>query len=61
MNIALDFPMDYILEVDLEYPKHLHDAHIDLLFSQSPWLRNYIKLNTNFRTLATISRKISTN
>jgi len=32
MDIALDSPTDYILEVDLEYPQHLHDAHTDLPF-----------------------------
>ena len=103
MNVALDSPTDYVLEVDLEYPQHLHDAHSDLpfyptcekppdkweekllatlydkkryvihyrnlqqctrhglriteihhilQFAQSPWLREYIELNTNFRTLA---------
>lgn len=102
-SIALDSPTGYILEVDLEYPQHLHDAHTDLpfcptrdkppgkrefkllatlydkkryvihyrnlqqctrhglrvtkihrilQFSQSPWLRNYIELNTDFRTSA---------
>jgi len=95
-------PQQDILEVDLEYPQYLHDAHTDLpfcltrdkppkrqnkllatlydkkryvihyrnlqqctrhglhiakihrvlQFSQSPWLRNCIELNTNFRTLA---------
>jgi len=30
MNVALDSPMVYILEVDLEYPQHVHDAHSDL-------------------------------
>jgi len=103
MNIALDSPTGYILEVDLEYPQYLHDAHTDLpfcpirekppgkreekllatvcekkryvihyrnlqqctrcglrvtkiyrilKFTQSPWLRDYIQLNTNFRTNA---------
>jgi len=32
MDVALDSPIDYILEVDLEYPQHLHDAHSDLPF-----------------------------
>ncbi|XP_039311000.1 uncharacterized protein LOC120358987 isoform X2 [Solenopsis invicta] len=103
MDIALDSPTGYILEIDLEYPQHLHDAHIDLSFcpmrdkppgkrqdkllatlydkkryvihyrnlqqctrhglrvtkihrilqfAQSPWLRDYIQLNTDFRTCA---------
>ncbi|XP_036148161.1 uncharacterized protein LOC118647413 [Monomorium pharaonis] len=101
--IAPDSPTGYILEVDLEYPQNLHDAHADLpfcptrdkppgtreekllatvcdkkryiihyrnlqqcmrhglrvtqihrvlKFAQSPWLRKYIELNTQFRTLA---------
>ena len=92
-----------VLEVDLEYPQHLHDQHTDLSFcptrdkppgkrednllatlydkqryvihyrnlqqctrhdlrvikihrilqfAQSPWLHDYIKLNTQFRTSA---------
>ncbi|KYN14562.1 hypothetical protein ALC57_13224 [Trachymyrmex cornetzi] len=101
-TIALDSPTGYILEGDLEYPQHLHDAHTDLpfcptrekppgkrddkllatlcdkqryvihyrnlqqctrhslrfakihrilQFAQSPWLRDYIELNTKFRTM----------
>jgi len=102
MDIALDFPTGYILDVDLEHPQHLHDAHTNLSFcptcdkplgkrqdkllatlykkryviyyrnlqqcirhglriakihrvlqfSQSLWVRTYIQLDTNFRTLA---------
>jgi len=102
MNVASDSSTGYILEVDLEYPQHLHDAHADLMFcptrdkppgkrkdkllatlydkkryiinyqilqqcthslratkiyrilkfAQSPWLHDYIQLNTDFRTRA---------
>ncbi|XP_025159353.1 uncharacterized protein LOC112589602 [Harpegnathos saltator] len=103
-SIALDSSIGYILEIDLEYQQHLHDAHTDLpfcptrgkppnkkqdkllatlcdkqryvihyrnlqqctrhglrigkihrilKFAQSPWLRDYIELNTQFRTRAT--------
>ena len=31
-TIALDSATGYILEVNVEYSQHLHDAHIDLLF-----------------------------
>ena len=31
-SIAVDSPTGYILEVDTEYPHHLHDAHADLPF-----------------------------
>ncbi|XP_067216994.1 uncharacterized protein [Linepithema humile] len=103
MSVASDSATGYVLEVDLEYPVNLHDAHSDLpfcptrdkppgkrelkllatlydkqryiihyrnlqqcvlhglriakihrvlQFAQSPWLRGYIELNTQFRTLA---------
>ncbi|RLU19263.1 hypothetical protein DMN91_007820 [Ooceraea biroi] len=101
--IAPDSSKGYILEVNLEYPQQLHDAHVDLPFcptrdkppgkrqdkllatlydkkryvihyrnlqqctrhglrvtkihrvlefAQSPWLRDYIELNTRFRAAA---------
>ncbi|XP_067203768.1 uncharacterized protein [Linepithema humile] len=104
MSVASDSATGYVLEVDLEYPVNLHDAHSDLpfcptrdkppgkreikllatlcdkqryvihyrnlqqcvrhglriakihrvlQFAQSPWLRGYIELNTQFRTRAT--------
>ena len=31
-TIAPDSPTGYILEVDLEYPQHLHDRHTDQPF-----------------------------
>ncbi|XP_067208535.1 uncharacterized protein [Linepithema humile] len=103
MSVASDSATGYVLEVDLEYPVNLHDAHADLpfcptcdkppgkrefkllatlydkqryvihyrnlqqcvrhglriakihrvlQFAQSPWLRGYIELNTQFRTRA---------
>ncbi|RLU19456.1 hypothetical protein DMN91_008013 [Ooceraea biroi] len=102
--IPSDSPTGYIFEVDLEYPRHLHNAYSDLPFcptreappnkreekllatlcdkkryvvhyrilqqctrhglhikrihrawefAQSAWLRDYIELNTGFRTRAT--------
>jgi len=30
MNIELDSVTGYILEIDLQYPQHLHNAHADL-------------------------------
>ena len=36
MSVPDDGPLGYILEVDLEYPKELHDAHSDYpLFPES--------------------------
>jgi len=32
MNVALDSPISYILEEDLEYPQDFHDVHADLSF-----------------------------
>jgi len=32
VDIALDSPTGYILEVNLEYAQYLHDAHTNLLF-----------------------------
>ncbi|XP_067211792.1 uncharacterized protein [Linepithema humile] len=103
MSVASDSATGYVLEVNLEYPVNLHDAHADLpfcptcdkppgkrepkllatlydkqryvihyrnlqqcvrhglriakihrvlQFAQSPWLRGYIELNTQFRTRA---------
>ncbi|XP_065664717.1 uncharacterized protein LOC136086350 [Hydra vulgaris] len=56
-----------ILEVDLNYPEHLHDDHNDyslapemitkihrgVMFEERAWLSQYIELNTNLRTKAT--------
>ncbi|KYM93403.1 hypothetical protein ALC62_15993 [Cyphomyrmex costatus] len=52
--VALDSPTGYILEVDLEYPRRLHDAHADLPFcptrAKPPGKRDY-------KLLATVSDK----
>ncbi|XP_070526950.1 uncharacterized protein [Cardiocondyla obscurior] len=32
INVPLDSPDGYILEIDLEYPQKLHDEHVDLPF-----------------------------
>ncbi|XP_020297388.1 uncharacterized protein LOC109861944 [Pseudomyrmex gracilis] len=104
MSVTATSDIGYIFEVDLEYPRKLHDAHADLpfcptrdklpgkrqkkllatlhdksryiihyralqqcvrhglcitkinrilQFAQSLWLRSYIELNTQFRTLPT--------
>ena len=31
-TVVTDLPTSYVLEVDLEYLQHLHDAHTDLPF-----------------------------
>lgn len=32
LNVADNSPIGYILEIDIEYPQHLHDYHADLPF-----------------------------
>jgi len=44
MNVALDSLIDYILEVDLEYPQDLQNAHTDR------FVRRAINRPTNGRT-----------
>ena len=44
LNIPDDSPKGYILEVDLEYPKELHDLHSD--FPLAPENQNSQKLLT---------------
>jgi len=44
MDVALDSPTGYILEIDLEYPQDLHNAHTDL-----PFFRRTINLLINGR------------
>jgi len=50
--IAPDSSIDYILEVDLEYPQHLHDQHTDLLFCPT---RDKLPGKREDKLLATIS------
>ncbi|KYN04793.1 hypothetical protein ALC62_04331 [Cyphomyrmex costatus] len=53
-TVALDSPTRYILEVDLEYPQHLHDAHTDLPFCPT---REKPPSKRDDKLLATVSDK----
>ncbi|XP_050505347.1 uncharacterized protein LOC126883727 [Diabrotica virgifera virgifera] len=59
MSVPDDSPVGYMLQVDLDYPRQLHDLHSDFPFAaehrkaQSAWLRPYIELNTRLRAAAT--------
>ncbi|RLU24565.1 hypothetical protein DMN91_002654 [Ooceraea biroi] len=52
--IAPDSPKGYVLEVDLEYPRHLHDAHADLPFCP---MRDKPPGNRQDKLLATLHDK----
>ncbi|XP_026831409.1 uncharacterized protein LOC113563669 [Ooceraea biroi] len=52
--IAPDSPKGYVLEIDLEYPQHLHDAHTDLPFCP---MRDKPPGNRQDKLLATLCDK----
>jgi len=52
MDIKLNFPTGYILEIDLEYPQYLHDDQADLPFQRAiSSSQLYIKSVIHFRNL----------
>ena len=53
-NYDEDSDKGYIFEVDVKYPRRLHDLHSDLHIelNQESWLKPYIDMNTELRKIA---------
>lgn len=54
LKVDDDSPIGYILEVDIEYPQHLHDYHSDFPFLP---VNEYVQGTKNRKLLTTLKKK----